>query len=123
MLRRPPSSTRTDTPFPCTTLFRSHAAELDRLGVRQPRCARRLAQQTCDRLVTAHHRVSAEQAVGLDRQRALGAVGDEADRGYCDHRQRQRSEEHTSELQSLMRISYAVFCLTKKTTSHNNTNQ
>src|SRR3546814_4507876 len=39
------------------------------------------------------HRVAAEQAVGLDRQRALGAVGDEADRGYCDHRQRQRGDE------------------------------
>src|SRR3546814_7467746 len=59
-----------------------HAAELDRLGVRQPRCARRLAQQTCDRLGTAHHRVAAAPAV--------------------------RSEEHTSEITSLSRNQSAL---------------
>src|SRR3546814_1395038 len=73
MIRRPPRSTRTDTLFPYTTLFRSLAAE-----------ARRHVD---DELYLAE----LQQAVRLGR-----------------------SEEHTSELQSLMRISYAVFCLKKK---------
>src|SRR3546814_7534953 len=76
MIRRPPRSTRTDTLFPYTTLFRS---------VRRRR----------------RGRGSRDQAAG---HRALDA-------GRAD-----RSEEHTSELQSLMRISYAVFCLKKKQT-------
>src|SRR3546814_18300657 len=71
MIRRPPRSTRTDTLFPYTTLFRS----------RDGLCRRR-----------RHHR--------QEYRRRLP--------------RRQRSEEHTSELQSLMRISYAVFCLKKK---------
>src|SRR3546814_5454943 len=77
MIRRPPRSTRTDTLFPYTTLFRS-----------------------------AHEVVHAQDAT-------LGRFLDEA---LGTHRQRflGRSEEHTSELQSLMRISYAVFCLKKK---------
>src|SRR3546814_9625581 len=75
MRRLPPISTRTDTPFPYTTLFRS---------VRSP-----------------HQRV--------DR-----ALQDEGRRGAVDATD-ERSEEHTSELQSLMRISYAVFCLKKQT--------
>src|SRR3546814_9444861 len=77
MLRRPPRSTRTDTLFPYTTLFRSDATEG---GDEQGR-----------------HR-------GLGRHRHRHGGGEPA-----------RSEEHTSELQSLMRISYAVFCLKKKT--------
>src|SRR3546814_2095148 len=90
MLRRPPRSTRTDTLFPYTTLFRS-----DRRA-REPDSRRRLS------LYEAHHLVAAgvaEAGVQLGRARRV-------DRG--------RSEEHTSELQSLMRISYAVFCLKKK---------
>src|SRR3546814_10027177 len=90
MIRRPPRSTRTDTLFPYTTLFRS--VELRRQGP-----------------IVGGHRVQAdtlstEQLVD-QRQRALDAV--RAGRTG-------RSEEHTSELQSLMRISYAVFCLKKK---------
>src|SRR3546814_9223452 len=89
MIRRPPRSTRTDTLFPYTTLFRSqHPAE---------------------------------------RERALGVVGRNDDRprpptlrlGCGEGRlvgDGLRSEEHTSELQSLMRISYAAFCLQKKKT-------
>src|SRR3546814_2919970 len=73
MIRRPPRSTRTDTLFPYTTLFRSHRPHAQPIG---------------------------GPAGPLDGGRVAGAV---------------RSEEHTSELQSLMRISYAVFCLKKKT--------
>src|SRR3546814_9937991 len=85
MIRRPPRSTRTDTLFPYTTLFRSAAGRRtqDRHGAWTPR------------------RESSTFVIALHRQK----------RGYIG---RQRSEEHTSELQSLMRISYAVFCLKKK---------
>src|SRR3546814_15005668 len=72
-IRRPPRSTRTDTLFPYTTLFRS------------------------------------EYPVTAVRLRGIGRRGHQA--------YRWRSDEHTSELQSLMRISYAVFCLTTKTTN------
>src|SRR3546814_3891542 len=82
MIRRPPRSTRTDTLFPYTTLFRS--ADPRRIGHRQ---GSRRARDPRDR-------AAPERAV------------------RCD--QHGRSEEHTSELQSLMRISYAVFCLKKK---------
>src|SRR3546814_1619410 len=100
MIRRPPRSTRTDTLFPYTTLFRS---------VAQVHVVRR-------------HRVEHQRARVLRiRARVLlrdaGAVGDaeQIDLVSADRlAHRVRSEEHTSELQSLMRISYAVFCLKKK---------
>src|SRR3546814_3114391 len=82
MIRRPPRSTRTDTLFPYTTLFRS--------------------QQT-DQNVRA-------------REKGRQSVRPVED-GYGGRILRRRSEEHTSELQSLMRISYAVFCLKKKKTT------
>src|SRR3546814_2932510 len=96
MIRRPPRSTRTDTLFPYTTLFRSVVADVHRVDL--------LARVDLRALL----------ALGLeDRQRAL--VEGAEDR-VVDHHvaARDRSEEHTSELQSLMRISYAVFCLKKK---------
>src|SRR3546814_15992852 len=74
MIRRPPRSTRTDTLFPYTTLFRSADHPQDRPGADQ----------------------------------------EKAEAGKDGRWQPDRSEEHTSELQSLMRMSYAVFCLTKK---------
>src|SRR3546814_7961626 len=98
MIRRPPRSTRTDTLFPYTTLFRS-----DRLG-------------HLDLLAHAGH------------ERGDGGVGGEGHRPVdrLDEHEPQRvhvgatrSEEHTSELQSLMRISYAVFCLKKKKKQEN----
>src|SRR3546814_6247230 len=93
MIRRPPRATRTDTLFPYTTLFRSHPLALVWIEVA-------LAQP--DRL-----RRHLDQLVVLDiRDRLL-----------------ERSEEHTSELQSLMRISYAVFCLKKKIKLHTNKHQ
>src|SRR3546814_8556728 len=88
MIRRPPRSTRTDTLFPYTTLFRSgEAAELDL------------------------HGADAEILAGAGRD-ADAALADFV--GVLGHQLHVRSEEHTSELQSLMRISYAVFCLKKK---------
>src|SRR3546814_7535497 len=83
MIRRPPRSTRTDTLFPYTTLFRSPVAAVDR-----PPCLWRWRRRW-----RRHYRAHSG-----------------------DLRHSWRSEEHTSELQSLMRISYAVFCLKKKNT-------
>src|SRR3546814_2369396 len=85
MIRRPPRSTRTDTLFPYTTLFRSGGPGA---AIRTPP-----SPQTAGRRC---HRPSRPPR----------------------RRPSKRSEEHTSELQSLMRISYAVFCLKKKTTPH-----
>src|SRR3546814_6376997 len=100
MIRRPPRSTRTDTLFPCTTLFRSQLKNSFH---------RHLIQQIDERNLDID-RWDAEQ---IDR-----FVLDQIRRYVVDQRlpinQRERSEEHTSELQSLMRISYAVFCLKKK---------
>src|SRR3546814_3832828 len=104
MIRRPPRSTRTDTLFPYTTLFRSvlrHGCPNPTSGgAHAPAFA---ASRRCRQADTAH-RGSRRPARGLDLVRA-----DRPRRAY-------RSEEHTSELQSLMRISYAVFCLKKKIT-------
>src|SRR3546814_10479087 len=98
MIRRPPRSTRTDTLFPYTTLFRSvHPADI--LGLLG------LAGLHIDRRDHRWHRPDpCVPACPL-----LGLVQDQAEGSEC-----RRSEEHTSELQSLMRISYAVFCLKKK---------
>src|SRR3546814_1957980 len=82
MIRRPPRSTRTDTLFPYTTLFRSHQRIA---GIERSPLPFRHRLQRC----------ASSHAPGMAR---------------CSP----RSEEHTSELQSLMRISYAVFCLKKK---------
>src|SRR3546814_5199915 len=93
MLRRPPRSTRTDTLFPYTTLFRSGLART---------------------LRGRHLLLRVAPPGGAVRRRRRGAV---------PRQSHLRSEEHTSELQSLMRISYAVFCLKKKkqhNTIHNN---
>src|SRR3546814_2134745 len=88
MIRRPPRSTRTDTLFPYTTLFRSRSSTFIPSRVEPPGLATRSAS-----------------VAGLSSDRAA-----------------RRSEEHTSELQSLMRISYAVFCLKKKKQKQTNAN-
>src|SRR3546814_1094131 len=100
MIRRPPRSTRTDTLFPYTTLFRSQMT-FERAQLH------RLAQIFLD--VNAIGRVVAELR-RIDLQMAAAAA---TPTGFL--KGAFRSEEHTSELQSLMRISYAVFCLKKKT--------
>src|SRR3546814_1650242 len=103
MIRRPPRSTRTDTLFPYTTLFRSYcSAQLPRLDPLDP-------------LEEAHQGEARHQArAGDSRRRPLRPR-----EGEGAH-PRIRSEEHTSELQSLMRISYAVFCLKKKNKTDTN---
>src|SRR3546814_6100097 len=103
MRRRPPRSTRTATLFPYTTLFRS-LERRHRLGGEPPQVveARRVQLEL----------LLLELAVA---EAGLDVVGDGAGvRGHVARMEERRSEEHTSELQSLMRISYAVFCLKKK---------
>src|SRR3546814_8126737 len=121
MIRRPPRSTRTDTLFPYTTLFRSEfVARFERVKARRssvgagPRAKEAVNvphkfafRSNRDEVALVIPRVSSENRpflpVGLvERDIILGV------RNFA------RSEEHTSELQSLMRISYAVFCLQKK---------
>src|SRR3546814_2555664 len=101
MIRRPPRSTRTDTLFPYTTLFRSRDLPFleSALGELQNPGNPLLGTDVVDQLLS-----------NLD---GLGTKADILARGQL---QVKRSEEHTSELQSLMRISYAVFCLKKKNT-------
>src|SRR3546814_1656422 len=140
MIRRPPRSTRTDTLFPYTTRFRSHRVDrrhrkIAVVGYDQPRGLRRFhrADEIDDFLrkvgpvdigpipgvvgelggADADPLVGGELVAALelrvDDDRAAVVLGTDA--------QRVRSEEHTSELQSLMRISSAVFCLKKKNTT------
>src|SRR3546814_8516377 len=109
MIRRPPISTRTDTLFPYTTLFRSHQRQIrrNRIVVRSA-CSHIVSEG--QRNVIRRDRLASRRFTGLriNRRRFNRPVG--SDRLYFGF----RSEEHTSELQSLMRISYAVFCLKKK---------
>src|SRR3546814_7681867 len=101
MIRRPPRSTRTDTLFPYTTLFRSHVDE-------QRKAAQGFDRDLRGRLATDQNLLGLECGEPADVDR--GAEQPDKRVGPPDD----RSEEHTSELQSLMRISYAVFCLKKK---------
>src|SRR3546814_19587788 len=100
MIRRPPRSTRTDTLFPYTTLFRSH--DLPRLEADED-----AADGRADRARAACRRPQILRDLRRISPAARRSHAGRSDRGH-------RSEEHTSELQSLMRISYAVFCLKKK---------
>src|SRR3546814_2200794 len=124
MLRQPPRSTRTDTLFPYTTLFRSAAGAFDGDAVRgRGRHARAGARGRAGAGgVPADRRPDRARAGAIHPQRAVAAAGSGgAARRLAGGLRLRRSEEHTSELQSLMRISYAVFCLKKKknnTTAH-----
>src|SRR3546814_7248681 len=118
MIRRPPRSTRTDTLFPYTTLFRSgRAATRDSLAVWASK------EGDGEHLVTERDR-------GQARRAAAGAAADCRGRRPAQRdlylralrrRRARRSEEHTSELPSLMRISSAVFCLHNKNTPNHHT--
>src|SRR3546814_3392099 len=117
MIRRPPISTRTDTLFPYTTLFRS-LAEVDARRIPDRAGHRRIFG--LDDILAVGDAADSNQVIGRHRRREdtrdrLDRDRDRGDLGFV------RSEEHTSELQSLMRISYAVFCLKKKkkTQQHN----
>src|SRR3546814_20484249 len=117
MIRRPPRSTRTDTLFPYTTLFRSaerahivpedlaqlvvaHAADIGTGRAERGQTGDRVAARPPRHLDAGTHRlVQIHRTIGVDQR----------------HHPFGRSEEHTSELQSLMRNSYAVFCFKKKT--------
>src|SRR3546814_2266651 len=109
MIRRPPRTTRTDTRFPYTTLFRS--AEGSHVGVNATGCKRPNAHTRPGKLdgKCPHEGTHIGLRRAVDRLEGYGCFARQA--RHCDY----RSEEHTSELQSLMRISYAVFCLKKKT--------
>src|SRR3546814_9548677 len=139
MIRRPPRATRTDTPFPYTTLFRSGSQfDTDRATIRI------YVGLACRNLERNHALARGDDAIDLADQRFLqvkSAPVDQIDHGRTqkiivprpfhvvavgkarliepdlDRHQQPRSEEHTSELQSLMRNSSAVFCLTKKTST------
>src|SRR3546814_5275566 len=106
MIRRPPRSTRTDTLFPYTTLFRSGLRRRD--GVEEVGRQHRLQQ-----VGVAVQAVGELRRAAHDLRHQLQQVGVVVEQREELHAGR-RSEEHTSELQSLMRISYAVFCLKKK---------
>src|SRR3546814_3708607 len=122
MLRRPPRSTRTDTLVPYTTLFRSQGT--DRGQHAGDRAAPLLVRAERHR-----HRALFLSGRGTARLSGLpptGGIHDDESRQpphqpLGDVQASRRSEEHTSELQSLMRISYAVFCLKKKI--YNKTNE
>src|SRR3546814_8065133 len=113
MIRRPPRSTRTDTLFPYTTLFRSGIAQvaagaghdvlLSDIDIVRAEAGKAGIAKALARLVAREKMGRADADAPLAR---ITPVADHA----------ARSEEHTSELQSLMRISYAVFCLKKKNT-------
>src|SRR3546814_8906444 len=109
MIRRPPRSTRTDTLFPYTTLFRSLAEHANASGHVQ--AEHRPDQEELRRLHRLVHRdvLAGHQLPGACRRRGP-AFRLPAGRRDADN---DRSEEHTSELQYLMRISYAVFCFKK----------
>src|SRR3546814_1879972 len=135
MIRRPPRSTRTDTLFPYTTLVRSRDAALDAarsrgvghclcIGVSADNAAavrslsERYADVDCSIGVHPLDLEPTSQPVldwllGELQHPHVVAIGET---GLDYHYEPERSEEHTSELQSLMRISYAVFCLKKKNT-------
>src|SRR3546814_10910187 len=114
MIRRPPRSTRTDTLFPYTTLFQYADDEEGRADRAHDQIIVRCGQRAA---ITPGTR--GDQRIGRERRdfqkdkdvERVARDGDAEQPGQTEH---ERSEEHTSELQSLMRKSYAVFCLKKK---------
>src|SRR3546814_10523633 len=127
MIRRPPRSTRTYTLFPCTTLFRSRERNTVIEGADAAR-----ADLHDEYLSTEHLLLALADRVGVEKEALLAAMAEvrgshrvtsqDPEEQYQalekygrDLTEAARSEEHTSELQSLMRISYAVCCLKKNT--------
>src|SRR3546814_3893482 len=135
MIRRPPRSTRTDTLFPYTTLFRSSSRRAVRgIAVLQDITARKLAElaladseerlrlgmELADFGTYEFDHVTGERSFSPELRKIFGLgthtrlTGDQLVNYVHPEDRERRSEEHTSELQSLMRNSYAVFCLIKK---------
>src|SRR3546814_9293871 len=123
MIRRPPRSTRTDTLFPYTTLFRSVVARAEqqqqkakhrRAGLSAPGEHQSTSSTSTCSPVTRWESAAAMKGSSSPSSTSDGAVDVTPVRRSFTN----RSEEHTSELQSLMRISYAVFCLKKKKQQH-----
>src|SRR3546814_2683971 len=119
MFRRPPISTRTDTLFPYTTLFRSLFGNALSFALMHSSLLTPIRLRRCDEQPTIS---GGETFVGLlarhlGRRRGLQRSSRRNSGCAAVRLQDERSEEHTSELQSLMRISYAVFCLKKQTTN------
>src|SRR3546814_1104374 len=129
MIRRPPRSTRTDTLFPYTTLFRSRSCGPQQAAQAIHECGTFFSPFDRKHVNTLEHyrrtintesrrySLPVEKSSSGPNARENSMQGARIASLACvDHAlvQRRRSEEHTSELQSLMRISYAVFCLTKK---------
>src|SRR3546814_1292827 len=129
MIRRPPRSTRTDTLFPYTTLFRSDrfleaVRDVELAWLKHGARIRTPPQHRLIRVVPGENALSV--SADETRRRQIAAYREQpvriAHRQMCGRerlvriaRVQPRSEEHTSELQSLMRLSYAVFCLKTKT--------
>src|SRR3546814_2259679 len=114
MIRRQPRSTRTDTLFPYTTLFRSVDDNIEgRPGQSDRNRRQRHDRKRCAGVKVAQHR-HGKKNERTDENQPRSALADASENGDAEPVDRRRSEEHTSELQSLMRISYAVFCLKKK---------
>src|SRR3546814_6316505 len=110
MIRRPPRFTRTDTLFPYTTLFRSTSVGQ---AIGSLETAQRLSSLPATKAKFMAGELSEAQASEIS---AAAFVDPSSEQGLLALAH-ERSEEHTSELQSLMRISYAVFCLQKKKTN------
>src|SRR3546814_4105660 len=124
MIRRPPRSTRTDTLFPYTTLFRSFVyGFLGHVNLFHGRLQNGVLQTGDIRLEAPGHDLRADNEQGTAYVRPHDIAIERytpAAQGIVVQLERFhaiRSEEHTSDLPSLMRISYAVFCLKKKTTN------
>src|SRR3546814_2732512 len=117
MIRRPPRSTRTDTLFPYTTLFRSnYQVEAQDLGS----ALRSVGRASNSEIFFETSIVKGKQAPALNGRYTPREAVDALLRGTNLVALDRRSEEHTSELQSLMSISYAVFCLKIKKTPNLN---
>src|SRR3546814_5509667 len=116
MMRRPPRSTRTDTLFPYTTLFRSASVLVELYPGRALEPSQVMA--IINLVATSVPELGKSQITVVDQKGNL--LSDQQELTELSMAGKQfRSEEHTSELQSLMRISYAVFCLKKKKKNNN----
>src|SRR3546814_4138315 len=107
MIRRPPRSTRTDTLFPYTTLFRSKGLVMRRFHARARGRGAKILKPFSHITIVVREREEEQKAPAKAETAAKPKKAEAQQSG-------ERSEEHTSELQSLMRNSYAVFCLKKK---------